>query len=109
MLRRVEDAAWRRSLDHFDPYAPVSSWNLGRLSEAASGADAAIFHVLSTARNDCHVKVTDEQLFERASAPAEPALEAVPLTEAPRQAAGRASNDGRRNDGPAARGAAGSR
>lgn len=93
VLRHIEDAAWRQALDHFDPYAPVSSWDLGRLSEAASAADAAIFHVLSTARNDCHVKVSDGQLFgtERASARAETALEAVPLTEVPTQAATRAS------------------
>lgn len=94
VLRHIEDAAWRQALDHFDPYAPVSSWDLGRLSEAASAADAAIFHVLSTARNDCHVKVSDGQLFgtERASARAETALEAVPLTEVPTQAPTRASS-----------------
>ena len=62
VLRRVEEAAWRRSLGHFDPYAPVSAWDLGRLSEAASGADDAIFRVLSTARTSCGVNVTDIQL-----------------------------------------------
>jgi hypothetical protein len=77
VLKRVEDAAWRRSLDHYDPYAPVTAWDLGRLSGAASVADEAIFHVLSTARNNCHLNVTDAQLFgtERAPAQAEPALE----------------------------------
>ena len=62
ILGRLEDAAWRRSLSHFDPYAPVSAWDLGRLSEAATVADDAIFHVLSAARHNCHVKVTDAQL-----------------------------------------------
>jgi hypothetical protein len=62
VLRRLEDAAWRRSLSHFDPYAPVSAWDLGRLSHAATVADDAIFHVLSAARHNCHVNVTDAQL-----------------------------------------------
>jgi hypothetical protein len=101
VLERLEDAAWRQSLDHFDPYAPVSSWDLGRLSEAASLADGAILHVLSTARNNCHVKVTDAQLFGTEQAPvrAEPPPEAVPLAEVPTQAATRASSrDRRRSD-----------
>ena len=62
VLRRVEDAAWKRSLGQFDPYAPVSAWDLGRLSEAATVADDAIFHVLSTARTSCGLNVTDVQL-----------------------------------------------
>src|SRR5262245_28223176 len=62
VLKRVDEAAWRRSLSHFDPYAPVSAWDLGRLSEAASIAEDAIFHVLTTARTHCEVKVTDAQL-----------------------------------------------
>jgi hypothetical protein len=62
VLKRVEDAAWKESLSHFDPYASVSGWDLGRLSDAASTADDAIFHVLSTARHNCHVKITDAQL-----------------------------------------------
>lgn len=62
VLRRVQDAAWRRSLGQFDPYAPVSAWDLGRLSEAATVADDAIFHVLSTARTSCGLNVTDVQL-----------------------------------------------
>ena len=62
VLKRVEDAAWKRSLSHFDPYASVSGWDLGRLSDAASVADDAIFHVLSTARHNCHVRITDAQL-----------------------------------------------
>ena len=91
VLKRVEDAAWRRSLDHYDPYAPVTAWDLGRLSGAASVADEAIFHVLSTARNNCHVNVTDAQLFgtERTPAQAETAPETAPLTEVPTHAAAR--------------------
>ena len=58
----MEDAAWRQSLNHFDPYAPVSGWHLGVLSDAATVADDAIFHVLSIARHSCNVKVTDAQL-----------------------------------------------
>ena len=79
VLRRVEDAAWRRSLGQFDPYAPVSAWDLGRLSEAASVADDAIFHVLSTARTSCGLNVTDAQLAgpERAQEQAAQPLEAV--------------------------------
>ena len=61
----MEDAAWKRSLSHFDPYASVSGWDLGRLSDAASVADDAIFHVLSTARHNCHVRITDAQLHAR--------------------------------------------
>ena len=50
VLKRIEDAAWRRSLSHYDPFAPVTAWDLGRLSEAASSAEGALFHVLTTAR-----------------------------------------------------------
>ena len=63
MLKRLEQSAWRRSLTHYDPFAPVTAWDLGRVSEAASAADDAIFHVLATARANCHVKMTDAQLF----------------------------------------------
>ena len=62
VLKRIEDAAWRRSLDHYDPFAPVTAWDLGRLSEAASTAEGALFHVLTTARANCGVKMTDTQL-----------------------------------------------
>ena len=62
VLRRLEDAAWRRSLSHFDPYAPVSAWHLGLLSDAATVADDAILHVLSIARHNCDLKITDAQL-----------------------------------------------
>lgn len=41
----------------------MTAWDLGRVSEAASAADDAIFHVLATARANCHVKMTDAQLF----------------------------------------------
>ena len=63
VLKRIEDAAWRRSLDHYDPFAPVTAWDLGRLSEAASTAEGALFHLLATARANCGVKVTDAQLY----------------------------------------------
>ena len=63
VLKRLEQTAWKRSLSHYDPYAPVTAWDLGRVSEAASAADDAIFHVLATARANCHVKITDAQLF----------------------------------------------
>lgn len=69
VLKRLEDAAWRRSLSHFDPYASVSAWDLGRLSDAAQRADDAIFHVLSTARHSCHLKITDAQLQAHGPAP----------------------------------------
>ena len=72
VLKRVEDAAWKRSLSHFDPYASVSAWDLGRLSDAASVADDAILHVLSTARHNCHVKITDAQLGVREPDPTQP-------------------------------------
>ena len=62
MLKRLDDAAWRRSLDYHDPYGSVTAWDLGRLSEAASAADNAIFHVLNTARTHCRLKITDAQL-----------------------------------------------
>jgi hypothetical protein len=74
VLRRLEDAAWRQSLNHFDPYAPVSGWHLGVLSDAATVADDAIFHVLSIARHNCNVKVTDAQL-----AMTEPVQNGAPL------------------------------
>jgi hypothetical protein len=63
VLKRLEQTAWKRSLSHYDPFAPVTAWDLGRVSEAASAADDAIFHVLATARANCHVKLTDAQLF----------------------------------------------
>ena len=88
VLRRVEDAAWRRSLEHFDPYAPVSAWDLGRLSEAASVADDAIFRILSTARTNCGVNITDSQLAgpERAQEQAvQPPAAAEPPEAAARQ------------------------
>ena len=62
VLIRLEDAAWRQSLSHFDPYAPVSAWHLGLLSNAASVADDAIFRVLNIARHNCDLKITDAQL-----------------------------------------------
>ena len=68
----MEDAAWKRSLSHFDPYASVSAWDLGRLSDAASVADDAIFHVLSTARHNCHVKITAAQLGMHEPEPTQP-------------------------------------
>jgi hypothetical protein len=91
VLKRVEDAAWRRSLDHHNPYAPVTAWELGRLSDAATVADGAIFHVLSTARNDCRIHVTDAQLHgaDGARRQAEPALEAPPPGEVPAEATAR--------------------
>lgn len=69
VLKRLEDAAWSEALGHFDPFAPVTAWDLGRLSDAASIADDAIFHVLGTARTNCGVTMTDAQLFgtERAA------------------------------------------
>lgn len=63
VLKRLEESAWRRSLSHYDPLAPVTAWDLGRLSEAACVADDAILHVLATARANCKVKMTDAQLF----------------------------------------------
>jgi hypothetical protein len=68
VLKRLEDAAFRRSLGQHDPSAAVAGWDLGRLSEAATAADDAIFHVLSTARTYCGVKITDAQLVGRAAA-----------------------------------------
>ena len=68
VLKRLEDAALDRALGEHDPYAPVAGWDLGRLSEAATAADDAIFHVLRTARTYCGVKVTDAQLAGRAAA-----------------------------------------
>lgn len=62
VLKRVEDAAWRRSLDQYDPFAQVTAWDLGRLSGAATAAEEALFHVLSTARTNCGVRMTDAQL-----------------------------------------------
>ena len=63
VLKRLDDAAWRRSLDYHDPYGSVTAWDLGRLSEAATAAENAIFNVLSTARTQCRVKITDAQLL----------------------------------------------
>ena len=63
ILKRVEDAASRRALIHPDPYAPVTAWDLGRLSESASVADDALFSFLSTARSHCRLNITDAQLF----------------------------------------------
>ena len=62
VLKRLEDTAWRRSLEHYDPFAQVTAWDLGRLSGAATAAEDALFHVLSTARANCGVKMTDTQL-----------------------------------------------
>lgn len=62
VLRRLEDDAWKKALTHFDPYAPVSGWHLGLLSDAATVADDAIFHVLNIARHNCDLKITDAQL-----------------------------------------------
>ncbi len=62
VLKRLEDTAWRRSLEHYDPFASVTAWDLGRLSAAASAAEDALFQVLSTARANCGVKLTDAQL-----------------------------------------------
>jgi hypothetical protein len=98
VLKRLEETAWNRSLSQFDPFAPVSAWDLGRLSDAASVADDAIFHVLSTARTNCHVKLTDAQLFrtEQVEADASPALEAAPPNGVPSPATDEPrSRDGR--------------
>lgn len=62
VLKRLDDAAWRRSLGYHDPYGSVTAWDLGRLSEAATAAENAIFNVLSTARTQCRVKISDAQL-----------------------------------------------
>lgn len=83
VLKRLEEGAWHGSLSHYDPLAPVTAWDLGRLSEAACVADDAILHVLATARANCQVKVTDAQLFGPGPAldpghEGEPALTAVP-------------------------------
>jgi hypothetical protein len=85
VLKRLEDAAWRRSLEHYDPYAAVTAWDLGRLSDAASAADDAIFRVLSTARVNCHLRITDDQLFgtEQAHPKAAQTPEAPQSTDAP--------------------------
>jgi hypothetical protein len=71
VLKRLEDTAWRRSLEHYDPFADVTAWDLGRLSGAASAGEDALFHVLSTARANCRVRMTDDQLrgTERAHEP----------------------------------------
>lgn len=70
VLKRIEDTAWRRSLEQYDPFAQVTAWDLGRLSGAATAAEDALFHVLSTARANCGVRMTDVQLrgAERAQA-----------------------------------------
>jgi hypothetical protein len=95
VLKRVEDVAWRRSLSQFDPYAPVTAWDLGRLSDAASVADDAIFHVLSTARHNCQLNITDDQLFGGGPAPgqvqAARELDATPRTDVPASPAGAGS------------------
>ena len=62
VLKRLEDAAWRRSLEQYDPFAEVTAWDLGRLSGAATVAEDALFHVLSTARTNCGVRISDVQL-----------------------------------------------
>ena len=85
VLKRLEDAAWSEALSHFDPYAPVTAWDLGRLSDAASVADDAIFHVLGTARTNCKVSMTDAQMFGSDAVPtngASPAETTDPLTAA---------------------------
>lgn len=81
VLKRLEDAALGRSLGQYDPHAPVAGWDLGRLSEAATAADDAIFHVLSTARTYCGVKITDAQLNGRAKAD-QPTVQAAQPTDA---------------------------
>jgi hypothetical protein len=93
VLKRVEDAAWRRSLSHFDPYAPVTAWDLGRLSDAASVADDAILNVLSTARHNCQLTITDAQLLgaEPVQVRATRALEAAPRADGPPPSAGSSS------------------
>ena len=82
VLKRLEDAALGRSLGQYDPYAPVAGWDLGRLSEAATAADSAIFHVLSVARTYCGVKITDAQLDGRAE-PRQPAERVAQPTDDP--------------------------
>ena len=125
VLKRIEDAAWRRSLDHYDPFAPVTAWDLGRLSEAASTAEGALFHVLTTARANCGVRMTDTQLHgpkrgsehgadvgetaekaQEAPAPDPPAEDATPVApEAPVvQVAPPRPQDVRRPSGPGVRG-----
>lgn len=81
VLKRLEDAALGRSLEQYDPYAPVAGWDLGRLSEAATAADDAIFHVLSIARTYCGVKITDAQLNGRAKAD-QPTMQVAQPTDA---------------------------
>ena len=81
VLKRLENAALGRSLEQYDPYAPVAGWDLGRLSEAATAADDAIFHVLSTARTYCGVKMTDAQLNGRAKA-GQPTARVAPPSDA---------------------------
>jgi hypothetical protein len=71
VLKRLEDTAWRRSLEHYDPFAEVTAWDLGRLSAAASTAEDALFHVLSTARANCGAKLSDAQLRGTVPAPNE--------------------------------------
>jgi hypothetical protein len=84
VLKRLEDTAWRRSLAQYDPFAEVTAWDLGRLSGAASTADDALFHVLSTARANCGAKISDAQLRgagrpqDDRSPPAEPSVETAP-------------------------------
>ena len=71
VLKRLEDTAWRRSLEHYDPFAEVTAWDLGRLSAAASTAEDALFHVLSTARANCGAKLSDAQLRGTTTTPNE--------------------------------------
>ena len=49
----------------FDPYASVTG-RTGAAWDAASVANDAIFDVLSTARHNCHVRITDAK-FTRTS------------------------------------------
>lgn len=100
VLKRLEQDAWKRSLSHYDPFAPVTAWDLGRLSEAASAGDDAIFHVLATARASCNVKMTDAQLHgparedepEGGSADGPPGNEEAPAAAGDATAAGPPGN-----------------
>jgi hypothetical protein len=98
VLKRLEEAAWSEALRHFDPYAPVTAWDLGRLSDAASIADDAIFHVLGTARTNCRVTMTDAQLFGSERAPEDAA--ASPATAQLEVTAPSAARPLRREDRP---------
>jgi hypothetical protein len=101
VLKRVEDAAWKRSLTEFDPYARVSAWDLGRLSDAASVADDAIFHVLSTARHNCDVGVTDAQLAATEPGPTPAATSSdAPVPSTTSQGSARALNADSNGESP---------